>query len=71
MKIGVARLIVFVIVIAFQEHLIVTNKEQGLPDSWNTIFYVIASLMDFLAILNDSTMMRLLKKDEKTLVKIK
>ena len=71
LKVGLFRLLFFPLIFIFQEHFIITNRQSNFPDSWSIIFYVIACMMDFTAILNDTTMLKLLKKDEEKLRKAK
>lgn len=63
LRVGLCRLLIFPIIFIFQEQFLIINSKQDLPDSWSIIFYVIACMMDFMVILNDTTMMKLLAKD--------
>ena len=63
MKISLVRLFMFPIIFIFEDQFLITNKKQNLPDSWSIIFYVIACMMDFMVILNDATMLKLLNAD--------
>jgi hypothetical protein len=64
---GVGRILVFILVMGFEETFILNEKGKDYGDSWNVIFYVVACLMDFLGTINDVTMLRFLKKDEENL----
>ena len=68
---SLVRLCVFVAVIVFEEQLLITNWDQGMADSWSIVFFVIACMMDFLSVINDTTLLKFLAKDEENLEKVK
>ena len=58
------RLCLFIAVVVFQEEFITTNTSQDMADSWSIIFFVIACMMEFLSIINDTTLIKFLRKEE-------
>jgi hypothetical protein len=72
-KICLVRLVFFCIVIGYVDVFITVSRDRNdqATDSWNLIFYILISMMDFLTILNDFQMLKLIKKESVHLDRIK
>jgi hypothetical protein len=57
------RIAFFFVIIANDKQFITTAANTPYSDSWNVIFYIIASLLDFLVVLNDVQILRFLGRD--------
>lgn len=54
----------------YEDRLLCSNQD-GSCDGWSIIFYILASLMDLLVVLNDAQILRFLKKEGLTLGVVK
>lgn len=59
--VAVVRIVIFFLIFINEETFLCPSRNAN-SDSWSVIFYILASLMDFLVVLNDAQILRFLKK---------
>lgn len=65
------RIVAFFIIIINDRLFICDQLGENYSESWNTIFYILASMMDCLVMLNDWQLLRFIRREQPALEKVK